>query len=147
MRDNRTYFPVLLCVPHNGDGRQLWDQLLRGHPRSGGNNFYDKLDTKMKKDKSKYWWWILQAAVARGTVVPWLGNSDALMQVKSLLFCNSFPINLPGCGSSGSDHHAAQLVPSLRTRQQDQGELGTHRHDDHGSDAIINYLRTYIDRL
>ena len=31
-----------------------------------------------KKDETK----ILQAAVARGTVVPWLGNSDALMQVK-----------------------------------------------------------------
>ena len=54
MRDNRKYFPVLLCVPHNGDGRQLWDQLLRGHPRSGGNNFYDKLETRIKKDKSKY---------------------------------------------------------------------------------------------
>ena len=39
------------------------------------------------------------------------------------LFPNQSP-QLTGCGSSGSDHHAAQLVPSLRTRQQDQGELG-----------------------
>ena len=32
-----------------------------------------------KRDETQ----ILQAAVARGTVVPWLGNSDALMQVNS----------------------------------------------------------------
>ena len=151
MRDNRTFFPVLLCVPHNGDGRQLWDQLLRGHPRSGGNNFYDKLETRMKKDKSKYWWWMDTSGCSSSrNCCPVVGQQRCFDAGEVTFILKLFPNQSDRVWQQwerSSCRTTCTFTPDSSARPRWTRSPSNNSQDHHKSDVTTNYLGTYLDRL